>query len=70
MSKKFIERHGLWTPEQRASAPDVLGLIEWEGLEIIRQSYAEQHGLVRGKSLFVEAIKSAFAADRPVSNRQ
>lgn len=67
MSKKFIERHNLWTSEQRTAATEVLARIESEGLEIIRLSYADQHGLLRGKSLSVAAIKSAFAAGSEIT---
>lgn len=67
MSKKFIEQHGLWTEAQRAAALEVLNRIEKEGLQIIRLSWPDQHGLLRGKSLTVAALKSAFASGSEIT---
>ena len=67
MSKKFVEQHGLWTEAQKAAAQDVLTRIEKEGIQIIRLSWPDQWGLLRGKSLTVEALKSAFASGSEVT---
>jgi len=67
MSKKFIEQHGLWTDAQRAAAVEVLDRAEKEGLQIIRVSWPDQHGLLRGKSLSVAALKSAFASGSEIT---
>ena len=46
----FVERHGLWTDEQFAAAAKAERLIEENRLEIVRLSFADQHGILRGKT--------------------
>jgi len=67
MSMKFIERHGLWTPEQQAAAEQVLAKIESEGIQMVRLSWPDQYGLLRGKMLSVAALKSAFASGSEIT---
>jgi len=47
----FVERHGLWTAEQASAALDIARRIEAEKLELVRFSFADQHGLLRGKTV-------------------
>ena len=47
----FVERHGLLTPERLDAALRVEKLIQEHGLESVRVSFPDQHGLLRGKSL-------------------
>ncbi len=55
----FIERHGLWTPAQHRAAAAVERTIRKQKLELIRFSFADQHGTLRGKSLLVpEAVRA------------
>ncbi|MDR2013383.1 MAG: hypothetical protein LBQ20_10210 [Rhodanobacter sp.] len=51
MSNKFIEQHGLWTDAQKAAAVEVLKQAEQAGLQMIRLSWPDQYGLLRGKML-------------------
>src|SRR5690242_8315946 len=44
----FVERHGLWTPAQERAARDVEAAIKKHKLELIRFSFADQHGVLRG----------------------
>jgi glutamine synthetase len=67
MSKKFIEAHGLWTEEQKAAARAVLKRSEEAGLQMIRLSWPDQYGLLRGKMLSVAAIKSAFESGSEIT---
>lgn len=67
MSKKFIEQHGLWTDEQREAAQRVLERIESEGIQMVRLSWPDQYGLLRGKMLSVAALKSAFASGSEIT---
>ncbi len=67
MSKKFIEQHNLWTDAQRAAAEQVLARAEKEGLQMIRLSWPDQYGLLRGKSLSIAAMKSAFASGSEIT---
>lgn len=59
-SNAFIDQHGLWTQEQHEAAAQVLDDIEKQGIEIIRISWPDQYGLLRGKSVTVQALRSAF----------
>ena len=67
MSVKFIERHKLWAPEQYAAAEQVLAQIELEGIQMIRLSWPDQYGLLRGKMLSVAALKSAFLSGSEIT---
>ena len=63
MSKKFdfITKNNLWTDKQRDAADKVLAEVDALGLEVIRLSWADQYGLLRGKALSVAALKAAFS---------
>jgi glutamine synthetase len=56
----FIGQHDLWSNEQKSAVDAALKKIEAEGIEIIRLSWPDQYGLLRGKSLTVSALRSAF----------
>ncbi len=56
----FIARHGLWSDEQILAAKEVHKHITIEGLQVVRFSFADQHGLLRGKSLMADAVPGAF----------
>jgi len=47
----FVERHNLWTAEQEEAAAEAKRRIDAEGLEVLRLSFADQHGILRGKSV-------------------
>ena len=47
----FVERHGLWTGEQKRQAKDAAQAIKKNKLELVRFSFADQHGVLRGKTL-------------------
>jgi glutamine synthetase len=57
----FIERHGLWSDEQRRAAAEVARRIETEGIELVRLSFPDLHGILRGKALLAAAMPSALA---------
>ena len=50
-ARSFVERHGLWSDEQFAAAADVDRSIEQNALEVVRLSFADQHGILRGKAV-------------------
>ena len=56
-AKSFVERHGLWTGEQARQAKAVAQAIKQHKLELVRFSFADQHGVLRGKTV--------IAADAP-----
>src|SRR5215468_7203109 len=47
----FVERHGLWCEEQFEAARKAEKLIEEHGLEVLRLSFPDQHGILRGKQV-------------------
>jgi glutamine synthetase len=53
----FVERYGLWTDEQARRAKAVAQAIKKHKLELVRFSFADQHGVLRGKTI--------VAADAP-----
>jgi glutamine synthetase len=54
----FVERHGLWSDEQRRAAAEIAGRAETLG--VVRLSFADQHGILRGKTLVAAELDSAF----------
>jgi glutamine synthetase len=55
----FVERHGLWSQEQKEAAGRLRRIIEEQKLEVIRLSFPDQHGILRGKTLVAsEALAS------------
>ncbi len=57
MSKtSFAERHDLWTDDQRKQAAEISKRMKAEGLHSLRLSFADQHGLLRGKTLMSDAV--------------
>lgn len=56
----FVERHNLWTDAQWDSAEHVLCEVKERGLDVVRLSFADQHGILRGKSIFLDALPSTM----------
>ena len=55
----FIRRHGLWSDEQHEAATRLKRIVEEQKLEVIRLSFPDQHGILRGKTLVAaEALAS------------
>ena len=58
--ESFVDRHGLWTPEQQKQAKAVEKEVAERGLGVIRLSFADQHGILRGKTIVAEELGSAM----------
>lgn len=56
----FIERHGLYTPEQRALCADLAHRVEASGLRFVRIAWADPYGASRAKLVTAEAFASAL----------
>ena len=56
----FIERHQLWTDEQRRAAAEVARRLQTDEVQALRLSFADLHGLLRGKTLLGDAMAAAF----------
>ena len=50
-ARSFVERHGLWSDEQFEAAANADKWIEERGLEVVRLSFPDQHGILRGKTV-------------------
>src|SRR3984893_16268790 len=57
----FVQRHGLWTDDQARRARAIEQAIKKNKLELVRFSFADQHGVLRGKTI--------VAADAPAMMR-
>jgi glutamine synthetase len=56
----FVERHGLWTDAQARTAVAVEKAIKRKGLELVRFSFPDQHGILRGKTLVAAEVSRAL----------
>ena len=55
----FVARHALWSEEQQEAARHLRRIVEEKNLEVIRLSFPDQHGILRGKTLVAsEALAS------------
>jgi glutamine synthetase len=55
----FVARHALWSDEQQEAARRLRRIVEEKNLEVIRLAFADQHGILRGKTLIAaEALAS------------
>jgi glutamine synthetase len=55
----FVKRHSLWSDEQREAAARLARIVEEQKLEVIRLSFPDQHGILRGKTLVAsEALRT------------
>jgi glutamine synthetase len=50
-SPSFVEKHGLSTPDRVAAAQGADEIIRQGCIEIVRLSFVDQHGLLRGKTV-------------------
>jgi len=56
----FVDRHELWSAEQRRAAAAVEREIKQRKLEVIRFAFCDQHGVLRGKTLVASEAASAM----------
>src|ERR1700733_12684254 len=56
----FVERHGLWSSEQKEAATRLRRIVEEQKLEVIRFSFPDQHGILRGKTLVASEALAAL----------
>ncbi len=65
--ENFVERYALWSDEQRAVAADVVQSTE-KNLDTLRLSFADQHGVLRGKSLVADTIDVLLRNGCPITS--
>jgi glutamine synthetase len=56
----FVDRYELWTDEQRRAAAALALEIKRRKLELVRFAFADQHGVLRGKTLVAEEAVGAL----------
>lgn len=56
----FIERHGLWTADQRRQAQQIKARIKKDKLKLFRVAWADPHGASRAKTVTVPAFLGAL----------
>ena len=56
----FLERFAPWSDEQKEAAARAVRLVEEHGLEVVRIAFADQHGLLRGKTLVAGETANAL----------
>jgi len=61
-ARSFVERHGLWSDAQFEAAASADKCIEERALKVVRLSFPDQHGILRGKTVLAN---EAAAAMRP-----
>ena len=57
----FVNRFGLWTDAQRAAARLLPTELAGRGVEVIRFSFPDQHGILRGKTVTAAELPKALA---------
>jgi len=62
MSKQanFIERHGLWSDDERRQAEEIKRRVQGDKLRYVRLAWSDTHGYSRAKTLTVPAFVSAL----------
>jgi len=60
VKKSFVERYGLWSDEQARTAKAVARAIKKRKLELVRFSFADQHGVLRGKTVLAADAEAAM----------
>src|SRR5262245_6430744 len=56
----FVERYGLWSDEQASAAASAEKTIREQGIDVVRFSFADQHGVLRGKALVAAQAAAAM----------
>jgi glutamine synthetase len=58
----FVERHRLWSDEQQAAGARIVEQLKSGAIELVRFSFADIHGVLRGKVLTRDAAIEALTA--------
>ncbi|SHK97018.1 L-glutamine synthetase [Pseudonocardia thermophila] len=56
----FVGRRGLWDEEQWAAAGQIRRVVDELGIEMVRFSFVDQHGVLRGKTISRGALAAAM----------
>lgn len=58
----FITRHGLWDEAQYAAAGQMRRVVDELGIEMVRFSFVDQHGILRGKTITRGGLSGAMGS--------
>jgi glutamine synthetase len=58
----FVERHDLWNAERREAAERMLAALAQRGMHTVRFAFADQHGILRGKTVVAAEAAGALAS--------
>ncbi len=61
MDAGFVARHGLWNDAQRRAADSITATFERSGIESVRASFPDQHGILRGKTFTAKAFEKVLS---------
>jgi glutamine synthetase len=56
----FVGRHALWTDAQYAAAAQLRRVLDETGVEMVRVAFADQHGILRGKTVTRSSLAAAL----------
>ncbi len=56
----FINRYQLYSEVQKAAAEQSLARVKEQNIEVIRLTWPDQYGVLRGRSITAEAYASAL----------
>ena len=56
----FVVRHAFWSDEQQEAARRLRRIVEEKNLEVVRLSFPDQHGILRGKTLVASEALASF----------
>jgi glutamine synthetase len=59
-SPGFIDKHGLWTDDQRARSKEVIDRIAKDGVKLVRVAWSDPHGVSRAKTVTSEVFRGAM----------
>lgn len=57
----FVARHDLWNGSQRRAADSIKAALADNGVESVRVSFPDQHGILRGKTFTAKAFEKVLA---------
>jgi glutamine synthetase len=58
----FAERHNIYDDTQRRKVAEIINRIDADRIRTIRVGFADQHGVIRGKSFAASQIKALFSS--------
>src|SRR5436190_14921422 len=60
MAQSFIEKHGLWSEDQKRQAEELNARVRTENVQFVRLAWADPHGASRAKMVTVPAFLAAL----------